>query len=173
MWCLCGEFGIGSTIHSLIDIFLYSHYLCAWYCTDRVRRNSVLVTGGTVEKRAKKLCFLTGAPVKPMRGTFPSSLFLVRVIAWKTYPRVFSKSTSCTSFCGRNHLVHSFVYTLPSINNSRIRKLQRSVTCFLEMNFSNTFYSYLNVTWFPQGLRKYWTLNLGREWNKTVIVYFN
>ena len=28
----------------IIYIFLYSHHLFAWYCTDKVRRNSVLVT---------------------------------------------------------------------------------------------------------------------------------
>ena len=31
-------------IPQLIIIFLYSHYLPAWYCIDIVRRNSVLVT---------------------------------------------------------------------------------------------------------------------------------
>ena len=30
----------------LIDIFLYSHHFSAWYCTDIVERNSVLVTYG-------------------------------------------------------------------------------------------------------------------------------
>ena len=31
----------------MIDIFLYSHHLPAWYCIDIVRRNSVLVTCGS------------------------------------------------------------------------------------------------------------------------------
>ena len=37
---------IGSTKNPLfvINIFLYSRYLSAWYCFDLVRRNSVLVT---------------------------------------------------------------------------------------------------------------------------------
>ena len=30
-----------------IDIFLYSHYLSAYYCIDIVRRNSVLVGCGS------------------------------------------------------------------------------------------------------------------------------
>ena len=34
-------------IISLIKIFLYSHNLSAWYCTDIARRNSVLVTHGS------------------------------------------------------------------------------------------------------------------------------
>ena len=38
-----GEFGIGSTNNLLTDIFLYSHLLSTWYCSDIVRRNSVLV----------------------------------------------------------------------------------------------------------------------------------
>ena len=37
---------IGSINNPLIDIFLYSHHLSAWYCVDIVRRNSVLVTHG-------------------------------------------------------------------------------------------------------------------------------
>ena len=38
---------IGSASNPLIDIFLYSHYLSAWYYIDFVRRNSVLVTYGS------------------------------------------------------------------------------------------------------------------------------
>ena len=38
------EFGIGSTNNLIIDIFLPSHHLSAWYCINIVRRNSVLVT---------------------------------------------------------------------------------------------------------------------------------
>ena len=37
---------MGSTYNPLIDIFLYSHHFSAWYCTDIVERNSVLVTYG-------------------------------------------------------------------------------------------------------------------------------
>ena len=40
------KLGIGSAINPLIDIFLHSHHLSAWYCTDIVRRNSFLVTYG-------------------------------------------------------------------------------------------------------------------------------
>ena len=36
MWCLFGEFGIGSTYIPLIYIFLHSHLLSAWYCMDIV-----------------------------------------------------------------------------------------------------------------------------------------
>ena len=57
MWCYFGEFGIVSTNNSLIDIFLYSHYLPTWYHSDSVRRNSVLVTSGT--KRVKMGDFIT------------------------------------------------------------------------------------------------------------------
>ena len=39
-----GEFGIRSTNHLLIDVFLHSHHLSAWYCIDIVMRKSVLVT---------------------------------------------------------------------------------------------------------------------------------
>ena len=45
--CGVGEFGIGSTYNLLIDIFLHSHHLSAWYYIDIVRRNSVLVTHGS------------------------------------------------------------------------------------------------------------------------------
>ena len=38
---------IGSASNPLIDIFLSSHYLSAWYYIDFVRRNSVLVTYGS------------------------------------------------------------------------------------------------------------------------------
>ena len=36
---------------------------------------------------------LTGAPQNPIRGTFPSSLCLVRLIAENTYPSSLSTST--------------------------------------------------------------------------------
>ena len=39
---------MGSANNPVIDIFLSSHYLSAWYCTDIVRRNSVMVTHGIV-----------------------------------------------------------------------------------------------------------------------------
>lgn len=39
-----GEFGIGSTHDSSLDILLYSHYWSACYCIDFVKRNSFLVT---------------------------------------------------------------------------------------------------------------------------------
>ena len=32
--CYFREFGIGSTDNSLIDIFLYSYHLPAWYCIN-------------------------------------------------------------------------------------------------------------------------------------------
>ena len=35
--CLFQEFGSGSANHALIDIFLYSHHLSAWYCIDIIR----------------------------------------------------------------------------------------------------------------------------------------
>ena len=44
IWCYFGEFGIGSTMNTIIDIFLYSHPLSAWFCIDIVRRKSALVT---------------------------------------------------------------------------------------------------------------------------------
>ena len=40
------EFGIGSTDNPLIDNLLYSHHFYAWYCTDIIRRNSLLITHG-------------------------------------------------------------------------------------------------------------------------------
>ena len=42
--CQFGGFGIGSTNNPLIDIFLYSRYLSAWFCIDVVKGNSLLVT---------------------------------------------------------------------------------------------------------------------------------
>ena len=45
--CLLREFGIGSTNHTFIDIFLYSHHLSVWYCINVVGRSSVLVTHGS------------------------------------------------------------------------------------------------------------------------------
>ena len=38
---------LGSTNYPLADIFLFPHYLSAWYCNDIVRRDSVLVTHGS------------------------------------------------------------------------------------------------------------------------------
>ena len=46
---------IGSAINPLTDVFLYSHYSCAWFCTDGVRRNSVWVVSGT--KKGLIHCF--------------------------------------------------------------------------------------------------------------------
>ena len=46
MWFQFRELSIGSITNPLIDIFLYSHHLSAWYCIDIVRRNSVLITHG-------------------------------------------------------------------------------------------------------------------------------
>ena len=48
LWCLLGEFGFGSTTNLLIDFFFFSHYLSAWYHVDTVRRNSVLVSHGSL-----------------------------------------------------------------------------------------------------------------------------
>ena len=55
MWCKFGEFSIRSTNNPLIDLFLYSHHLSAWYCIDIVRRNSVLVTHGGLRVNMKPL----------------------------------------------------------------------------------------------------------------------
>ena len=45
---LVPRIGMGSADNPVIDIFLSSHYLSAWYCTDIVRKNSVMVTHGIV-----------------------------------------------------------------------------------------------------------------------------
>ena len=37
-WCKIGEFVIGSISNMLIDAFLYSHQLSAWYFIDIVRK---------------------------------------------------------------------------------------------------------------------------------------
>ena len=39
--------GVGSTKNPLIYSFLYSYLLSTWYCSDIVRRNSVLITHGS------------------------------------------------------------------------------------------------------------------------------
>ena len=44
VWCFSGEFGFGFTNNTLIDSFLNSRHLSAWYCNGIVRRNSLLVT---------------------------------------------------------------------------------------------------------------------------------
>ena len=46
--CWLGGFGFGSTTNPLVDSFLFFHYLSAWYHVDTVRRNSVLVTHGSL-----------------------------------------------------------------------------------------------------------------------------
>ena len=46
LWFSLWEFGIESTDSFLIDIFLHSHHLSAWYGISIVRRNSLLVTQG-------------------------------------------------------------------------------------------------------------------------------
>ena len=48
LWCKLGEFGFGSTNNPLIDLFSFSHHLWAWYHVDTVRRNSILVTHGSL-----------------------------------------------------------------------------------------------------------------------------
>ena len=45
---LVRAFGIRSTNNPLINIFLCSHHLSAWYCIGFVRKNSVLVTHGSL-----------------------------------------------------------------------------------------------------------------------------
>ena len=46
-----------SISNPIIDIFLYSHHLSAWYCIDVARRNSVLVTHGSYRvKLIYKIC---------------------------------------------------------------------------------------------------------------------
>ena len=47
MKCLFQEFGVESNDYLLVDVFLYSHHLFAFYCMDIVRRNYVLVTRGS------------------------------------------------------------------------------------------------------------------------------
>ena len=39
---LVGESGIGSTYNPLIDIFIYSHHLSAWYCIDIIKEKFCL-----------------------------------------------------------------------------------------------------------------------------------
>ena len=35
IWFYFGEFSTGSTNNPLIDVFLYSHHLSAWYCKEK------------------------------------------------------------------------------------------------------------------------------------------
>ena len=42
------EFGIWSMDFPVIDMFLYSHHLSLWYCVVIIRRNTVLVTLGSL-----------------------------------------------------------------------------------------------------------------------------
>lgn len=49
-----GEYGIGSTNISLINIFLSSHSLSAWYCVNIVTGNSILVTLGSWKVNTKE-----------------------------------------------------------------------------------------------------------------------
>ena len=42
LWCWVGKFGIGSTYNPIIDIFLYSHHLSAWYVIDNVTKISLV-----------------------------------------------------------------------------------------------------------------------------------
>ena len=39
---LVGESGIRSTYNPLIDIFIYSHHLSAWYCMDVIKEKFCL-----------------------------------------------------------------------------------------------------------------------------------
>ena len=39
---------MGSFKNLLVDVFLYSHHLSAWYCIDIVRRKYVLVAHGSL-----------------------------------------------------------------------------------------------------------------------------
>ena len=54
---LFGEFGLGSTNNPLVDIFIYSHHLSAWYCIYIVRRSSVLVTRGSYRVKQKNVFY--------------------------------------------------------------------------------------------------------------------
>ena len=80
----------------LIDNFLYSHQLSAWYCIDIVRRNSVLVTHGSEMCNSKctfwHLMFNTSFLKKISEGC-KEALFVLRwsdISAHKFYKRLLS-----------------------------------------------------------------------------------
>ena len=88
----------------LIDIFLYSHQLSAWYCIDIVRRNSVLVTHGSEMCNAKctfwHLTFNTSFLKKISEGC-KEALFVLRwsdICAPKFYKRLLSHTLLKTFF---------------------------------------------------------------------------
>ena len=65
LWCKLGEFGFGSTNNPLIDFFFFSwHYLSAWYHVDTVRRNSVLVSHGSLSVNRDCELFLNSQTIQ-------------------------------------------------------------------------------------------------------------
>ena len=59
------EFGFGSTYNPVIDIFLNSQHLSAWYCIDIARRNFVLVTHGSERVKGLTVLVVNTASICP------------------------------------------------------------------------------------------------------------
>ena len=89
------EFGIGSTDNPLIDNLLYSHHFYAWYCTDIIRRNYLLITHG--------INFFKNMVFKNMVGIF---------IAWHLV-RAMRKAHVVILFGLHRLLMLSVVYLTP------------------------------------------------------------
>lgn len=94
-WCCVTELGIDSS--------------CAlirwWYCTFQNSPPAKIVplnVNSMTHSARDKIphAVLTGAPQKPMRGTFPSSWWRVSVMAENTYPSSFCTSTGSFSLWG-------------------------------------------------------------------------
>ena len=86
---------IGSTYNPLIDIFLYSHHFSAWYCTDIVERNSVLVTYGVKGSSEPRVmwsfslftCLTASCSLRSLTissGIWRTTLLLFARISWTT-----------------------------------------------------------------------------------------
>ena len=55
----------GDNYYPLVNIFLYSHHLSAWYCFDMVRRNFVLITHGSLRVNHFKWPFKQAVGTQP------------------------------------------------------------------------------------------------------------
>ena len=53
-----------NTNNPFIGVFLFSHYLSAWYCFDIIRRNSVLVSHGSYTVKGQIIPFMIHAHTK-------------------------------------------------------------------------------------------------------------
>ena len=89
------KLGIGSANNLSFDIFLYSHHLSAWYCTDIVRRNSFLVTYG-VKGSSEPRVMWSFSLFTCLTASCSSRLFTISSGIWRTTLLLFAPISKIT-----------------------------------------------------------------------------